>query len=79
MDLLPCPTPCAPPRCNDRTRRLVRVKFIALPMESGEGNTEFEPDLRQRERSPAKAGFQFLHRMRTFFTRVIGRLVAARP
>jgi hypothetical protein len=44
----------------------VRVKFIALPME----DVDFGPGLR---RGTA------LHRIRTFFTRVIGRLVAARP
>jgi hypothetical protein len=52
MDLITCPA-------AERARRLVRVKFMALPTES----TAPVP------RSPLMA----------FFSRVIGRLVAARP
>jgi hypothetical protein len=59
MDLIPCPATAARERCDDRARRLVRVKFVSLPVES-------TPPAR---RSP------FIG----FLSRVIGRLVAARP
>ena len=36
MDLVPCPANAAARRCDDRARRLVRVKFVALPTESPE-------------------------------------------
>jgi hypothetical protein len=59
MDLMTCPANAAHPRCDERARRLVQVKFMALPMES-------PPPAR---RSP----------FMDFLSRVIGRLVAARP
>jgi hypothetical protein len=65
MDLIPCPAtaPNGPSnarrKCDDRARRLVRVKFVSLPMES-----------------PAPARRSSLM---AFISRVIDRLVAARP
>jgi hypothetical protein len=65
MDLMPCPATARPGstvargRCDDRARRLVRVKFVSLPMES-----------------PAPARRSSLM---AFISRVIDRLVAARP
>jgi len=34
MDLIPCPVTAARPGRDERARRLVQVKFMALPMES---------------------------------------------
>ena len=59
MDLMPCSAAGPRDRCNERGRRLVQVKFMALPP---------EPPAPRR-------GFSLIE----FLTRVIGRLVAARP
>jgi hypothetical protein len=65
MELIPC-SAAAPSgstdargQCGERTRRLVRVKFVSLPMESP---------------PPARRSL-----LMDFITRVIRRLVAARP
>jgi len=56
-------------RCIVRGHRLARVKFVALPLESGPGNA-----LREA-RFPGGCA----RAIRQFVLRVIGRLVAARP
>jgi hypothetical protein len=59
MDFIPCSANAADSRGHQRARRLVQVKFVALPMDA-----------------PAP------QRRASFFnliSRVIGRLVAARP
>ena len=70
MDLIPATAGIdAPGRCIVRAQRLVRVKFVALPVEPPPGNA-----LRET-RFPGGCGAA-IHR---FLSRVIGRLVAARP
>ena len=70
MDLIPATAGIdASGRCIVRGHRLARVKFVALPMDATPGNA-----LRDG-RFPGGRAFA----MRQFLSRVIGRLVAARP
>ncbi len=59
----------APGQCIVRAHRLVRVKFVALPLDATPGNA-----LREA-RTPGGRAMA----IRQFVLRVIGRLVAARP
>ena len=69
MDLAPATTAAGPAsgQCIARARRLVRVKFVGLPIEP-------MPEDALRE-TRASGGGPIIH----YIFRVIGRLVAARP
>lgn len=70
MDLIPATAGIdASGRCIVRAQRLVRVKFVALPVETPPGNA-------LREARFPGGGWSAIRR---FASRVIGRLVAARP
>jgi len=64
-------SPSAPHRCDDRTRRIARVKFVALAIDEPPPGREAE----SLSTSPARLYL----RVRAFLFRAIGRLVAARP
>jgi hypothetical protein len=59
----------APGRCDDRTARLARVKFVALVME----------DTAPAAESLSCRSARLYLAVRAFLIRVMGRLVAARP
>jgi hypothetical protein len=77
MDLIPATAGVdASGRCIVRGQRLARVKFVALPIEATPGNV-----LREAPRLGECWGrlFPGVDAIRSFLSRVIGRLVAARP
>jgi hypothetical protein len=71
MDIASIPVisgPAARERCIVRGERMVRIKFVGLPLQG-------EPEVASGETRTSGGGAPFLR----FISRVIGRLVAARP
>ena len=70
MDLAPATASAGPPadRRVARAKCMVRVKFIGMPIR------EMEPEVAHRETRASGMGQVF-----AFLSRVLGRLVAARP
>ena len=71
MELTACPAPAAHDRC-DRARRLGQVKFVVLTLEGGPESVPAAETLSHAPDSPYR-------RLRAYLSRVMGRLVAARP
>ena len=73
MDLATCPaTPRAPDRCDERARRLGQVKFKVLELPGAAETMPPAESLSSQSAKPYRA-------LRSFLSRVLGRLVAARP
>lgn len=73
MELATCPPgPRAPVRGDERARRLGQVKFMVLEVPAA---PEPVPPTESLSSSPAKP----YRALRAFLSRVLGRLVAARP
>lgn len=71
MKLATCPNSPAPDRCDARARRLVQVKFVALPL-------DFEAE-RPAAETVSSLPARIYRSVRDLLSRVMGRLVAARP
>lgn len=74
MEYATCPAAAraAPDRCTGRERRLAQVKFVALVLEP-------EPQSAPAAQAPSPSPARLYRALRAFITRVLERLVAARP